>query len=262
MASQPDPIFADPRLAQIYDDVDGARDDLELYVAIVDELAARRVLDVGCGTGALACRLARGGVEVVGVDPAAASLDVARRKPGADEVTWLYGDATSLASDVDQRNLDAFDLAVMTGNVAQVFTTDDEWHATLTSIAGVLRADGSFVFETRDPAQRAWESWDTGGATLTVSTPQGVVETWTSLLDVSEPLVTFRHHYRFARSDEVIASDSTLRFRSLDEVTFSLHAAGFEIDDVRDAPDRPGLEFVVVARAAPRSVRDGVSRVG
>jgi 2-polyprenyl-3-methyl-5-hydroxy-6-metoxy-1,4-benzoquinol methylase len=33
---------------------------------------ARSVLDVGCGTGSFACMLAQRGIEVVGVDPAAA----------------------------------------------------------------------------------------------------------------------------------------------------------------------------------------------
>ena len=49
-----------------------------MYAAIVDELGARSVLDVGCGTGTFALLLAARGIEVVGVDPAVASLDVAR----------------------------------------------------------------------------------------------------------------------------------------------------------------------------------------
>jgi len=32
----PDPIFADPRLAAIYDDLDGVRDDLDFYVALAE----------------------------------------------------------------------------------------------------------------------------------------------------------------------------------------------------------------------------------
>lgn len=81
--SVPDRIFADARLAAIYDDVDGDRCDLNHYEAIVDELGARSVLDIGCGTGTLSCRLAARGVTVLGVDPAQASLAVARAKPGA-----------------------------------------------------------------------------------------------------------------------------------------------------------------------------------
>lgn len=70
----PDEIFAHPMLAQIYDAFEGDRDDLGLYVDLVHELGARRVLDVGCGTGSLPVRLGCRGVEVTGVDPAAASL--------------------------------------------------------------------------------------------------------------------------------------------------------------------------------------------
>ena len=46
-----DALFEERRLARIYDDLDPDRADLEAYVQIVDELDARRVLDIGCGTG-------------------------------------------------------------------------------------------------------------------------------------------------------------------------------------------------------------------
>jgi len=45
----------------------------------------------------------------------------------------------------------------------------------------------------------------------------------------------------------VVTSDSTLRFRTSDEVESSLAACGYRVLDVRDAPDRPGREFVYMA---------------
>lgn len=63
------------RLTAIYDELDGDRCDLDRYEVIVDELGARSVLDIGCGTGTLACRLVARGVTVVGVDPAPAPLE-------------------------------------------------------------------------------------------------------------------------------------------------------------------------------------------
>lgn len=49
----PDAPFSDPRLAPLYDAFEEPRDDLPAYLAIAEELGARRVLDVGCGTGSL-----------------------------------------------------------------------------------------------------------------------------------------------------------------------------------------------------------------
>lgn len=58
-------------------------DPLTDEVVSLAELRGRRVLDVGCGTGTVVCRLAREyGCEVVGVDPSLPMIDVARREAG------------------------------------------------------------------------------------------------------------------------------------------------------------------------------------
>ena len=237
-----DALFAVARLAEVYDPLDPDRGDLEVYAGVVGEFGARVVLDVGCGTGTFACLLAGRGVEVVGVDPAAASLEVARGKEFADRVRWVEGDATGLPPL-------QVDLALMTGNVAQVFLTDEEWAATLGAVRGALRAGGRFVFETRDPAREAWSEWTPERTRVRAEIPGvGGVETWCELTAVELPFVSFRNTYVFASDGAVLTSDSTLRFRSRAEVEESLVEAGFVVDEVRDAPDRPRREFVFVAR--------------
>ena len=55
--TMPDPIFEDPRLVAIYDTFDGNRSDLNAYLKILQDLNVRSVIDIGCGTGYLACLL-------------------------------------------------------------------------------------------------------------------------------------------------------------------------------------------------------------
>ena len=242
-----DAIFEDPRLARVYDPLDPDRGDLDVYAALVDELAIRSVLDIGCGTGTFACMLAMRGIKVIAVDPAAASLEVARSKPGAERVRWLHGDATTLPP-VE------VDAAFMTGNVAQVFLSDRDWTATLRACRRAVRPGGWLVFETRDPARRAWEGL-TPKRTRSVVDVSGVgeVESWAELTEVAGQLVTFRSTIAFRRDDIVLESVSTLRFRNRHEVEASLVTEGFEVVDVGDAPDRPGLEFVFLARRPKRA---------
>lgn len=237
-----DAIFEDPRLAEIYDPLDPDRSDLDAYVVMAERFGAWSVLDIGCGTGTLACLLAERGFEVLGVDPAAASLNVARAKPGADRVRWVHGDATALPAL-------QLDLATMTGNVAQVFVTDEEWALTLRCTHAALRPGGRLVFETRDPRQKAWRSWNREQSYRRVEIPKvGAVETWDEVTDVRDELVTFRGTVVFEKDGAVLTSDSTLRFRERDEVADSLVTCGFTVEEVLDAPDRPGLEMVFVAR--------------
>jgi SAM-dependent methyltransferase len=242
----PDAIFAHPRLAEIYDTFDADRSDLDAYVALTAELTAgaqtATVVDVGCGTGTLAVRLAALGHLVVGVDPAAASLAVARTKPHAEAVTWIEGDATALPP------LLAADLALMTGNVAQVFLTDEDWARTLRAVAATLRPGGHFVVETRRPERRAWRDWAAQTAPVVREVPGvGAVEQRMEVLSVDLPYVSFRYTYRFP-DGTVVDSESTLRFREREELEATLSECVFDVVDVREAPDRPGKEYVFIAR--------------
>jgi SAM-dependent methyltransferase len=235
------------RLVEVYDAVcPWSRDD-DWFVRLVEaEGPARRVLDLGCGTGRLALGLASLGHRVTGVDPAAASLAAARGKPGAERVDWIEGTVTS-ASDA------AFDVALMTSHVAQLFVADDAWGAVLAGLRRAVVPGGLVAFDSRDPRARAWDGWNGADTYRHVALVRGRrVRTWTQLTDADEGIVSFAHHYRF--DDGVtLRSDLTLRFRSEDELRRSLDAGGFAVERIAggwagEPVGHPDGELLVVAR--------------
>ncbi len=115
------------------------------------------------------------------------------------------------------------DLAMMTGNVAQVSSTDDSWNLTLAAIHSFLIPGGHVVYETRRLSDRDWERW----ARATTATVGPVTD------DLQLPLVTFRHGYTFP-SGEQIMSTSTLRLRRDQENRSVVEHAGFSLSEVRE----------------------------
>ena len=60
------------------------------------DLTGRRILDAGCGTGALAVEAAQRGADVVAIDVARGLIDIAReRSPTGLRVDWRSGDMLS-----------------------------------------------------------------------------------------------------------------------------------------------------------------------
>jgi antibiotic biosynthesis monooxygenase (ABM) superfamily enzyme len=143
------------------------------------------------------------------------------------------------------------DAAFMTGNVAQVFLTDEEWMATLRAARAALRSGGRLVFETHIPAREVWRSWAKETTLVRANVPGvGLVTSSNEVTEVRGELVTFQTTFRFHQDEEVLRSESTIRFRERPDIEASLQSAGFTVDDVRDAPDRPGLEYVFIAVSA------------
>ncbi len=70
-ASQPGESYADPRLAALYDALNPSDASTAFYLGLAGPAPAR-ILDMGCGTGLLACEFAARGHDVTGADPAAA----------------------------------------------------------------------------------------------------------------------------------------------------------------------------------------------
>jgi SAM-dependent methyltransferase len=240
--------YADPRLAAVYDIENAGRDDTRFYLHLAAELRATRVLDLGCGTGVLARELAARGHEVTAVDPADAMLAIARSRPGADAVRWVCGTVTDVTAG-------AFDLALMTGHVAQVFLDDDRWRHTLRGVHDALREGGRLAFESRNPRGAPWTAWDprTTFASFEAQDGVGAFESWLEVVEVADGRVQLRGWTRFLDDGATVSADSRLRFRTLEELEDDLDRTGFDVERRLGTWDGAALvghhdEIILVAR--------------
>ena len=241
--------FSAPRLAAVYEALGPDRRDTDFYLGLAAELAASSVIGIGCGTGLLACALARRGHQVTGVDPAAAMLAVARRRPDGDRVRWIDGEASQL-------DKERADLAVMTGHVAQVIADEESWQATLAAAHRALRPGVRIAFESRNPDARGWQAW-TRRASLRQADDGagGRFEWWYEVTEVpgGENWSAPRCTTASLPSAEEIISPNELRFRARATLSRQLMAAGFAVEHVfgdwdrRPAgPDTPEMIFVAM----------------
>jgi hypothetical protein len=84
---------------------------------------------------------------------------------------------------------------------------------------------------------------------VTLDVPEmGRVESWIDATDIAGEVMSYRRTYIIAADGTTLTSYSTRRFRSRADIDGSLQSAGFSMLDVRDAPDRPGREWVFVAQ--------------
>lgn len=210
--------LSDPRLAAVYDIDNPAGPDHDYFRSVADEVDARDIIDLGCGTGLLTVTLTRPGRTVTGIDPDPAMLERAATRTGGDAVTWRLGTADQLHKGAD--------LVIMSGNVAMHIIGED-WYRTLTFIAGSLTPGGILVFESRNPEAEAWAQWNE--ALSERQTPVGLLRESCSTDPPDPDGVVVMHCYNeFAETGDVVEGDLPLQFRSREQIMADLQSAGLE----------------------------------
>jgi ubiquinone/menaquinone biosynthesis C-methylase UbiE len=203
MAEDP---YRDEQFVELYDIDNAPGDDHAYYRALADAIEAKKIIDLGCGTGLLTRTLASSGRKVIGVDPSPTMLDYARRQPGAEAVSWVHGDATVLAGAGDA------DLALSSGNT-MMHISPAAYPTVLGSVRDALRLGGMIGFETRNPEAREWERWNPAETYTERDTSFGRLREW--LVWCSTRTTT------------------VLYFRTAEDIIADLERAGFSDVDVR-----------------------------
>ncbi|MFI6764695.1 class I SAM-dependent methyltransferase [Streptomyces sp. NPDC050355] len=111
-------------------------------LALAGDVAGRRVLDAGCGSGPLSAALRERGAVVTGIDASAGMLALARRRLGADAALHMVDLSDPLPFDDG-----AFDDVV----ASLVLHYLEDWGPTLAELRRVLKPGGRLIASVDHP---------------------------------------------------------------------------------------------------------------
>jgi SAM-dependent methyltransferase len=139
--------FRDPQIYDVQDE--GYYDDYPLIEQWAQSLGGP-LLDLACGTGRMALRMAELGYQVTGVDITPEMISWARQKAEQRKLSieWIVADARSFHLQKQ------YSLLYMLENAFQFFLTRVDQEAMLTCVREHLLPEGCFLFETRNPNPR------------------------------------------------------------------------------------------------------------
>jgi SAM-dependent methyltransferase len=134
------------RIAEVYDDLHGARLDPAAAVEFLAELAGDgRALELGIGTGRVALPLAARGVHVEGIDASEAMVARLRAKPGGADIPVTMGDFTDLPVEGTYR------LIYIPFTTLFALPSQADQLRCMRAVAEHLDTDGRFVMEAFVP---------------------------------------------------------------------------------------------------------------
>lgn len=236
--------YTDLQAAELYDALNPWSRSDDVFLDWV--MGSRSAIDVGCGTGRLLHRAWRAGHtgDLVGIDPDPGMLAVASRQGG---IEWRQAKASDIA------DCDRFEVAIMASHGFQYLATDDELDRSLAAIASALWPGGRFIFDTRNPLAREWETW-TPEHPLDVVDPAGrELRMVYRVEDVAGDLVTFTESTCERDGTPLRVDRAAFRFLPAEALNARLQAAGFVVEaqhgDYDGTPlTRDAAEIVTVAR--------------
>ena len=139
--------FRDPQTYDLeVENYDEDRPLIEQWARLLGE----PLLDLACGTGRMALRMAAQGYQVTGVDIVPEMIAQARQKATerAASVEWVVADARAFHLQKQ------FPFIFMLCNAWQFFLTREDQEAMLACVREHLQPEGCFLFETRNPSPR------------------------------------------------------------------------------------------------------------
>lgn len=211
-----------------YYDLFAKNNDIPLYLSMAEKYGSP-ILDLACGTGRVAVKLAEAGHEVVGIDATKQMLESAQKKADSlpddvqSRVSFLEGDFRSF--ELQRR----FPLVIIPFSFQYCLTTDQQL-ACLSSIKKHLVDDGMFILDLypetgqEEKKKKPKERRTLDGKTVKISTAS--VTDFSNLIHRRTTTVEIKHPNGETRSIQGESTDAMIFDREADLL---LRLSGFKV---------------------------------
>lgn len=214
----------------------------EQLVATAKPRARENVLDLGCGTGSVALLAAQASAQVIGIDPSARLLHVARAAAAEQDLVAEFAIGATPGIPVDDASQDA-----VLSNFALIFAPDPA--AAVADVARVLRPGGRIVFSAWVPGSTIDRA--VGVAMRTVAeaaphtAPRGPGFSW------HQPASVTTLFAATGREFDVRVTEHQLAYRAASAQAYvdQVHAVHPMAVAARNLLEAAGVDFDVVRRA-------------
>ena len=216
-------------------DYDGECDVLERIFQEYAERPINSILDLGCGTGSYALRLAQRGYDVCGVDLSESMLEIAKKKIQNTPVSIQFFHSDIASIQIERQ----FDAAIMMFAVLGYQHTNEQIIKTLKNISIHLNTGSLLIFDVwygpavllQQPQEKCRIIQSGEDTVIRVTHPE--LDTFNQFCHVRFNLYRIREGQSITETDEV----HRMRFFFAQELSMALEFTGFEVVRIGQFPD-------------------------
>lgn len=220
-------------------------EEFQFYAKKADNMGAKSVLEIGCGSGSLARYLAAHCEDYLGIDLSAHMLQLAKEKnPG---VAFMQADMRSF------KTSSKFDLALITGRSSSYLLSPDDLTRTFDATYESLHSDAQLIFDCIDA--RRFVPYIEKNPEVTHYSAVGDLQfsrksQW-HVENRKENLINWTADYfKVEGSTEIFLGQDRVIFKAFieKEIKALLHRSGYAVLGFEDRPSYAFDTFVVQAR--------------
>ncbi|WP_157950074.1 class I SAM-dependent methyltransferase [Vallitalea okinawensis] len=180
------PYDVESHIAEIYDNIECNRDDVNLILQLLKEFNCKNILEPFCGTGRILLSLAENGFDVTGIDASHVMLNALQKKRAAQS-TSIRNKVKIIVADVTEYGwAKGYDAIILGCNCLFELATLEEQEKVLTKAYNSVKS-GGYIFIDSDIIENELPDYWCKLNTENSAFPSGLCEDGIELKSYSKP---------------------------------------------------------------------------